>query len=610
MVLVQTLDAPPNPVPSSQLCLHEVLTRQAALTPEVVAVVEGTASLTYRQLEAQANQLAHVLSERDVGPEVVVGLALTPGRHQVDALVALFAILKAGGAVLTLSDFYPPAQIAAMVEEAAARLIVAVEGSEARRMEESLSKHVPILCLEDAALQQRVEQQPNTPPSSGVGVTNLAYLIYTSGSTGTPKGVLCTHTHLAPLGQAQGHLYEVHAGDRVGHSFAWQFDGLWSVIATAITNGATLCLPEQGVLDSGAHTVAWIEREGIGLMFCTPSYLATWPDIHLPTHPAIVVAGESCPEDLAKRYAAKCRCYTAYGPAEAGICLTTGRYGGQGTPTLGMPLPYVRFMVLDAQGLPVPRGQAGEIVVEYPQARGYLNPDETKKRFRDGRYHTGDHATWLPDGSLLFAGRTDAQVKLPGGVLCNLEQIEQLLGAHEHILASKALWREHVGIVLYVVPKERRQLSTRVLRDYLAAWLPEPIVARCVSVELEVLPLSPNGKVDPNPDHYPDPSVRELVDYIGEVRPPSTATEIGLAQLVADLTNSPFHPTTALAEVNVLATLPELGLDSLTLGYLEVQIAGQWHQSLTQEQAFTWPLYRIAAALARGPKPFPDLEVR
>ncbi|HLV97294.1 MAG TPA: AMP-binding protein [Ktedonobacterales bacterium] len=609
MVLVQTLDAPPNPVPSSQLCLHDVLTRQAALTPEVVAVVEGTASLTYRQLEAQSNQLAHVLCERGVGPEVVVGLALTPGRQQVDALVALFAILKAGGAVLTLSDFYPPAQIAALVVEAQARLIVAVERSEASRLEASLSKHVPIVCLEDTALQQRVAHQPNTPPSSGVGVTNLAYLIYTSGSTGTPKGVLCTHAHLAPLGEAQGRLYAVHVGDRVGHSFAWQFDGIWSVIATAIANGATLCLPEQGVLESGAQTVAWIEREQLTLMFCTPSYLATWPDIHLPTHPAIVVAGESCSEDQARRYAAKGPFYTAYGPTEAGICLTTGRYGGQGTPTLGMPLPYVRFMVLDAQGLPVPRGQAGEIVVEFPQARGYLNPQETEKRFRGGRYYTGDSALWLPDGSLLFAGRRDAQIKLPGGILCNLEQIEQVLGAHQSVRACKAFWRAELGIVLYLVSNERGQLSSRTLRAYLAEWLPEPIVSRCVCLELEALPLTPNGKADPDPEHYPLPTMQNLLDYIGEFRPPTTQTEIALTQLVANVTGSLIHPP-APQDINVLATLPELGLDSLTLGYLEVQIAGQWHQSLTQEQAFTWPLYRIAAALDGGPQPFPDLEVR
>src|ERR1051326_4873755 len=135
MSVVQSVTTLRQPDAHPPLCLHDLLTRQAALTPEIVAVVEGTASLTYRQLEAHSNQLAHLLRARGVKPEVVVGLALTPGRQQVQALVALFAILKAGGAVLTLSDFYPPAQVRRMVEEAQVRLIVAVEEGERRRLE-------------------------------------------------------------------------------------------------------------------------------------------------------------------------------------------------------------------------------------------------------------------------------------------------------------------------------------------------------------------------------------------------------------------------------------------------------------------------------------------
>jgi non-ribosomal peptide synthetase component F len=202
MSLVQLGTSQP-PAATPQPCLHDLLTHQAALTPDGVAVSEGTDALTYRQLEERANRLAHVLRRQGVGPEVVVGLALKPGRHQVHTLVALFAILKAGGAVLTLSDLYPPATLRGTLEEAQVRLVVAVEARAAQRLEASISKHVPIICLEDQALQQQVARQPVTPPSSGVTVTTLAYLIYTSGSTGTPKGVLCTHTHLAPLGQTQ-----------------------------------------------------------------------------------------------------------------------------------------------------------------------------------------------------------------------------------------------------------------------------------------------------------------------------------------------------------------------------------------------------------------------
>ncbi len=261
MSFVQIVDSPQQPEVSSHLCLHELLTRQARLSPEVVAVVEGANSLTYRQLEEQANQLAHALRALGVRPEMVVVLALKPGRSQVQALVALFAILKAGGAVLVLSEFYPPATLGGMLEEAQVGLIVAVEGLEGRRLGAINSKHVSIICLDDAALKPQVAHQPPTPPLSGVTVKNLAYVIYTSGSTGTPKGVLCTHAHLAPLGEAQGRLYEIQVGDRMAQTFNWQFDGFFSGLVTAIANGATLCLPSQEALSSGTQAAAWVERE-------------------------------------------------------------------------------------------------------------------------------------------------------------------------------------------------------------------------------------------------------------------------------------------------------------------------------------------------------------
>lgn len=612
MSLVQIVDYPHQPVVSS-LCLHELLTRQAALTPEVVAVVEGTDSLTYGALEERANQLAHVLRALYVGPETVVGLAIQQGLDQIQALVALFGILKAGGAVLTLSGYYPPAQLRWMMEDAQVGLIVAVQGRESRRMEEISNKHIQAVCLDDLAIQHQMAKQPTTPPSSGVTAHHLAYVIYTSGSTGNPKGVLCEHDYLGPLGKTQGERYQIKVGTRIGHAFSWQFDGIWSVIATAIPNGATLCLPEKDDLSEGESTVAWIERHAINLMFCTPNYLASWPDIHLPEHPAIVAAGESCREEVAKRYEAKGRFYTAYGPAEAGICLTTGLYSGQGSPTMGQPLPYVRLVLLDQEGNPVHLGEEGEVVVRYPHARGYTNPRLTEQRFLPGpegiEYHTGDYAKQLPDGSLLFAGRKDTQIKLPGGLLFNTEQLEQLLGAHEQVQTCVVLWRANRWLVAYVKLKHRRQYPIRHFCSYLNALLPEEIARWCLCVELlDKVPLTPNGKIDRTEDRWPLPTVDDVAAYSEVFQAPTTAVEVRLAQLVIkqlEKTDPPFPLTPPM--INVLKTPHQLNLDSKLSGGFKVAVRVRWRKVLTAAQLKEWSLSQIAVYLQEQPMGLPAL---
>lgn len=592
-------------------CLHDVLALHAASHPEVAAVAEEAPHLTYRTFDAQANQLAHVLRQLGVGPNTVVALSIHQGRYRLETMVALFGILKAGGAYVILDDFYPPEHIPWIMEDAQVRLVLTLHQRLAKRTD-GAPLAVPVVCLDDPAFKQRVSRQPSTPPQSGVQASDLAYLIYTSGSTGRPKGVQCIHAPLVQLAAAQGDLYQVKVGDRLSQLFPLRFDGSVSEIVTALGNGATLCLPPSAALRPGPKTIAWLEQEHIRLLHCTPSYLAALPDAHLPELAAVVLGGELCPTELAmQHHRAGRRVYPSYGLTETAVCVTSGLYPGDGSePTLGYPYPHAALSIWDEDGKALPRGEVGELVVFAPLARGYTDPALSASRFlpygEGYAFRTGDLVCEREDGVFLFVGRNDEQHKLHGGVLVNLQGIEQTLNRYPGVRASKAVLRENKTLVAYVVLNRRGQVPMRELRQFLQKWLPAPSVPACC-IELESLPLTPNGKASAEPAAYPLPTAADEARYEEEFRPPVTATELALAELVVKLTSHPLLPPEEARTVNVLLTLEELGVDSLALGVFELEVAGRFHSQLPEEQ-LALPLFALSSALDGGRRPLPELK--
>lgn len=599
MGIAQALDKTQHPLTSGSLCLDKLLSRQAERTPDAVALDDGTDTLTYRELNTLVTQLAWFLRERGVGPGVVVGLALHQSQKDLETLVAMFAIGRAGGAFLILDDYHPEETLRGMLLEAQVALVVAVEVGEVLRMERVTRSNVPILCLEDRALRDQIARQPFTPPVSGVAPSDLAYVIYTSGSTSRPKGVLCTHEALYPMAKYHGDFCDIKAGDRLAQFLPFRWDGSLFMIFLALGNGATLCLAPAEALRPGQQNVDWLERAGITHALFIPSFLEQTPHAPLPKLRHLILAGEACRTELADLWSAEWRqLYLAYGLSEGSICASIERRNGK--PTMGFPLPYMHLEIWDETGQEVPPGTVGQLVQLNNLARGYTDERVTAERFPtlpDGSrvLLTGDLARSLPDGRLEYMGRRDDQRKR-GGVLVNLTGVERTICTHPLVRSCKAILWDDGSLFAYVVLKEFGELDMSTLRSYLEKRLPLPERPSCC-VEMVALPLNVNGKVATDQGAYPRPTEAATASYEIAFQRPETDTERNLAEVVVRMTRSQVKtdaPPT-IDTVNVLLTLEELGIDSLAVGTFEMFAAQFTHRYLSEQQ-LALPLFQIALA--------------
>jgi amino acid adenylation domain-containing protein len=485
-------------------CLHEMVEAQAKRRPEAPAVIFEGGELSYADLNRRANRLARRLRRLGMGPEVPVGIF---AERSPEAIVALVAVLKAGGAYVPLDPAYPRERLAWLLADSGAPVVLTQE-----RLRGDLPLHAAQVVLLD---EEPAESARNLRSVSGA--ESLAYIIYTSGSTGRPKGVLVSHRGLDNLAPAQVRLFEVGPDSRVLQFASLSFDASVSEIAMAFHAGAALCLAPRRDLLPGPELIELLRRQRITTLTLPPSVLAALPTADLPDLRTIVVAGEACPVELARFWAAGRRLINAYGPTEATVCATAGVYEGGDRLPVGRPIQNVETYILDLEGQLSPTGVPGELLVGgVGLARGYRGrPDLTAERFvphpfsripGDRLYRTGDLVRFLPDGNLEFLGRIDHQIKLRG-VRVEPGEVEAALLAQPGVREAVAVAREDglgpVRLVAYVVPAEKAVLDPASLRSALAGSLPEPLVPAVVVV-LDVLPLTPSGKVDrralPAPD--------------------------------------------------------------------------------------------------------------
>jgi len=453
----------------------------AARNPSGTAVVAVDGTLTYAELDARANRLAHHLQSIGVGPDTTVGVSLP---RSVDLAVALLAVLKAGGACVPLDPAYPADRRAFMADDA--RVVTVLTSAHAG-------------------------EQPATSPPRAAGPDDLAYVIYTSGSTGRPKGVMLAHGGLVNHHRAVVELYGLGPSDRVLQFCSLGFDASIEEMFPTWAAGATVVFRPDDVPLLGRDWLAWLRDRAVTVLNLPTAYWHAWArdlesiggtvpeDVRL-----VVVGGEKA---LGRSYAVwrrvagrRSRWINAYGPTET-TCMSTfyePSTDDDRDPPIGRPLPGTTVAVVDDGLRPVAAGVTGELLIGgLGLARGYLGaPDLTAERFVDYQsatmYRSGDLVRELPSGDLDYVGRIDDQVKIRG-FRVEPAEVEAALARHPQVAQAVVVARDD--------PPGDRQLVAYVvghagdLREYLGALLPAHMVPAAF-VALDELPLTPNGKVD------------------------------------------------------------------------------------------------------------------
>ncbi|TDC69399.1 amino acid adenylation domain-containing protein, partial [Actinomadura sp. GC306] len=432
--------------------------------PDAVAVVFGDTELTYAEVDARANRLAHVLAGRGAGPERVVALALP---RSPDLIVAELAVLKAGAAYLPLDPDYPAERLAFMLADAAPVCLLTTRGL-AQAVPESAGTERLLLDLPEVAAE--IAARPGTDPAVPLDVRNAAYVIYTSGSTGRPKGVIVTHSGVAKLVATQSERLGVGPHSRVLQFASPSFDvAFWDLCLGLLSGGRLVIVPSERRVP-GPELADYAAEHGVDFMILPPALLATMPeDCTLPAGATLLAGTERVSAELVARWSPGRNMFNAYGPTEATVNSTLGECPDDPEPgstiPIGRPDPGTRAYVLDDALRPVPPGVTAELYLGGSGlARGYLGrPGLTAGRFvadpfgpPGGRlYRTGDLVRWLPDGRLEFAGRADDQVKIRG-FRVEPAEIEAVLGGHPSVAQTAVTVREDRPgdrrLVAYVVP--------------------------------------------------------------------------------------------------------------------------------------------------------------
>ncbi|QSQ26379.1 non-ribosomal peptide synthase/polyketide synthase [Pyxidicoccus parkwayensis] len=573
-----------------QMCLHELFERQADLHPDAIAVVDGPRQLTYAQLEAQANRLAHRLRALGVGPEAVVGLYL---ERSAELVISLLATLKAGGAYLPLDTAYPAEHLAFMLQDSRVRVLLT---------RPALADSLPSQGEARLLLQpDLLRDEPSHRPAPLACASNLAYVLYTSGSTGRPKGVCIPHRGVLNYLSWCLDAYRVRdgGGSPVHSSFSFDLT-VTSLLAPLAAGRGAVLVPEEGAVHGLGEML--LNGSDYSLVKLTPSHLKLLthqlppPQLAGRTH-AFVIGGEALfAEELEvwRQHAPATRLINEYGPTETVVgCCTyevTAADARVGPVLIGRPIANTQLYVLDAHGQPVPLGVPGELYIGGEGVgRGYLGrPELTAERFiphpfsstpGERLYRTGDLVRWRAHGQLEYLGRLDSQVKVHGFRI-ELGEIESVLATHPAIREVVALAREDVAgdkrLVGYVTPRQGATLEAAQLREYAKGRLPEYMVPSAFVV-LEALPLTPNGKVDRKALPAPDFTATRREGFVA----PRTGAEEMLARLFADVLG--------LKQVGVHDSFFELGGHSLLATQLVSRVRQAFGRELPLASVFRSP---------------------
>ena len=589
--------------------LYGLFERQAEATPDRVALAADGFALTYAELDARAARLAAHLAALGVGPERIAAVCL---ERSPELVVALLAVLRAGGAYLPLDPGYPRERLEFMLADARPRALVAGPGAPADLAPPGLRAvdlRLPISAV-DGSRAAFVRPE--------AGAAHLAYVIYTSGSTGRPKGTLVSHGAIANRLLWMRDAFPLGPGDAVLHKTPFSFDAsIWEIFLPLLCGSRVELAEPLGHRDA-SYLVRAVADRRVTVLQLVPSMLGPFLDEVAAGEAGsrcrrvlrrLFCGGETLPAALASRSrqllgAEVCN---LYGPTEAAIDATfhpaiAGDAEGPAVP-IGRPLDNVRVLLLAPRRGLAPDGAVGEIHIGGAGlARGYLDrPDLTAERFVPDPwsgvagarlYTTGDLARRRPDGALEFLGRIDDQVKLRG-LRIELAEIESALAAHPGVAEAAVALREDppgpadapgaVRLVAYLVPRPGATVAEDDLLARLAARLPRSMVPTAF-VALQTLPRLPNGKVDRRA--LPAPAARSLA--AGSIAP-RTPTEEVLAARWAEVLGVP--------RLGVYDDVYELGWHSLLATQLASKLRRTFGVEVPLRALFERPT--VAALAAR-----------
>jgi amino acid adenylation domain-containing protein len=590
-VLVEFNDATANY--RRDLCVQAFLEAQVQRTPAEIALVCETERLTYSELNARANRVAHYLRKRGVGPEVLVGICT---ERSVDMLVGILGILKAGGAYVPLDPAYPKDRLAAILEDSKAPILLTQEP-----LVNSLPQHAAEVVRLDADWPMiAAESQEN--PISDVKPENLGYVLFTSGSTGRPKGVALEHRSAATFIQWAQSVFTPEEVAGTLFSTSMCFDLSVFEMFVPLSMGGKVIMVQNALFLPGLPAA-----NEVTLINTVPSAIAELVRMNaVPASVQVVnLAGEALPTSLAQQIYAKTavrKVYNLYGPTEDTTYSTYTLVQTGAEVTIGRPLPNTQAYILDASRRPAPIGVPGELYLAGEGlARGYFGrPELTNERFLPNpfsrepgarMYRTGDLARFSPDGNIECLGRFDHQVKIRGFRI-ELGEIETVLNHHAAVSQNVVLAREDIPgdkhLVAYVVPAQRPGPTLTELRNFLKQNLPEYMLPSRFMF-LEALPLTPNGKVDRRA--LPVPEQLELSqqrDYVA----PRDAVESQLAKI--------WESVLSIRPIGVRDNFFQLGGHSLLVAKLLRRIEQAFGKKLSMAAIFQAPTIQQLASVVRN----------
>ncbi|MDL9944923.1 amino acid adenylation domain-containing protein [Gordonia sp. ABSL11-1] len=605
-----------GPHPSRPVTFGTLLDEAVRRNPNGLAAVTEHDVITYADLDARANRLARVLLGRGIGSrttdspstesshgEPVVAMAVP---RSIDALVAIWAIIRSGAAYVPIDPTYPADRIAHMLDDSGACLVVTT--GEARP---SVTTDTPTIVLDDPAIRTRIGHSSPAPLSDDerttpIRVDQLAYIIYTSGSTGKPKGVLVPHSGLTAVRDELRDRLAPNMSSRVLHFASPSFDASVLEFLLASAGAATLVVVPTDVY-GGAPLADFVDRHGVTHAFITPAAVASMDPHAVPTLQALAIGGEAFGNELVRRWAPGRTLVNVYGPTETTV-ITTGseELSTDADLTIGTPNNGVAALVLDERLHPVPPRVTGELYLIGDQVtRGYhRRPDLTSVRFVPApmvagprhagcrMYRTGDLVRWTDDGRLRYVGRGDNQVQVRGFRI-ELGEIDDALAAQPAVDFAVTVVDDPsadggsgpASVRSYVTATRGHEPDPEALRRDVAALLPRHMVPASITV-LDEIPMTPVGKLDRRA--LPEPQRR------APSRAPRPGTESAVAAVFADVLDLD------VADVGAEDGFFDLGGNSLMATAVTTRLSDLSGRDINAGILFTAPTPAELAAIVDG----------